>query len=120
MANILGQSITSVTKDLANGDSDVILVDRKMTGGIDIGWVLSCEDTPDLDYVVSHTFDLVPNASSGIWHDHSEFSGGALPHTTAITDGNYGFGITGIKCIVTNWVSGEIVLTVVQAGTHKR
>lgn len=118
MANVLGQSITSVAVSSA-ADTDVILVDRKLPGGVDIGWVVVNSDTPIYNCEVFHTFDETPDAASGSWHSHSQFAGTALAAATnLIIDGNYGFGITGIKATIDTYTSGTLTLTVVQAGKH--
>lgn len=68
-----------------------------------------------LTYSVQHTFDDVfsPtfNPATAAW-----FTNATLVAKTASADGNYAFPVTAIRLNVTTYISGSVMLSIVQAG----
>ncbi len=111
MSAVQTQSVSSVTT------STVIPIDLAREAGINIGWGIELTDTPNLSYKVQHTFLEDPTDAGAVWFDHVAFASGV---DTVNSDGNYGFGITGIRLNVTIWAAGTATIRVVQAGGRGR
>jgi hypothetical protein len=80
---------------------------------VGIGCALS--SGASLTYTVEHTFDDVYAANfdpaTAVWYPNSGISG-----ATASTSGNYAFPVTAVRVRVSVYDSGNVTMTVVQAG----
>ncbi len=111
MSAVQSQAVSSQTT------STVIVIDLTREAGINVGWGIELTDTPSMTYKVQHTFLEDPTDAAAVWFDHVAF---ASANDTVNSDGNYGFGVTGIRLNVVTWVSGTATIRVVQAGGRSR
>jgi hypothetical protein len=96
----ISETVSTVTS------SSVIPVDLSIPTNIGFGVIANAT----INYDVQHTFDPDPvNATD--WFPHESVDG-----AIASADGNYAFGITGIKLVVNSVTGGDATLYVVQTG----
>lgn len=80
---------------------------------VGVGCVLSAGAS--LTYTVEHTFDDVFsstfNPATAAW-----FANASLSSKTTSSDGNYSYPVTAVRINVTAYTSGDVTMTVIQAG----
>jgi|SRR5882672_1491259 len=103
MGGLNGKTLTS------NGISSIILVSPilgfSQSMGLSPAWGLGIAVTvsngASLSYTVELTTDPSPNAD-GYWNSHD-----SLVNQTTSQNGNIGFPITGLRLVVTGYISGS-------------
>jgi hypothetical protein len=114
------KTVTSITiaSAAACGTVDIGTVDEVATPTYVVNWRsaielgFSVEITGTIDYDVQHTLDNILNdgTASTTYLDHS-----AVAAQTASADGNYDFGITGMRVITNSYTGGATIkLNIVQ------
>ena len=76
--------------------------------GVSIGFGCEISDTSNLAYSVQHTFDDVTDISKTdfYWFNHE-----TIANKSDSQDGNYAFGIMGVRIITNSFVSGDVKAT---------
>lgn len=101
--------VQKVTVSSQTTSSPIIVDYKKNPCNVSIGCVVP---SGTLTYKVQHTFDDVLDPTvTATWFDHSTITG-----KTADQDGNYAFPVRAVRLNVTAWTSGDVSMTVIQAG----
>lgn len=68
--------------------------------------------TAKVQYTLSDTKDATDAIGTGMtWFDHATLNGGSV---NAV--GNFAFPVSAVRLVVSAWTSGNVILTVLQAG----
>ena len=98
----------------ANGNSPPLAVEPpqnmiwQVQPSYNLGLIATVSPGASLTYTVQITGDQIPSAN-GNWNNHD-----VLASQTASANGNVGYPLTGVRLVVSNYVSGKVTLGVAQ------
>lgn len=110
-----GTGVVDIVSANAIAETEAIEISLDRGPGINVGFGVIIVGT-SATYTVQHTFDADPLTAADVeWHDHADIAA-----ETTTMDGNYAFGITGVRLSVAAVTAAVVTLTVVQAGDRSR